>query len=294
MRELDASNITEEVLGRLDRCPDPRLKQIMSSLVRHLHAFVKDVQVTEQEWTNAIQFLTRTGHMCSDTRQEFILLSDTLGVSTLVDSINNPVEPGTTQSTVLGPFYVERAPVMALGSVIDPQFDERQPLYVDVLVTDPDGKPIPGATADVWHSDEEGFYDIQHSADALACRARFTSGNDGRVYFWTTMPASYPVPHDGPIGEMLEATGRHPWRPAHVHFMISAPGYRRLVTHLFVAGDRYLGSDAVFGVKESLVCDYQQHPTGAAPDGRQMARPYRSLSYRFGLRREKEAQRQAA
>ncbi len=284
MRELDETNITDEVLRRFAGCDDARLRTVLNALVRHLHDFAREVRLTEAEWVAAIGFLTRTGQLCDDKRQEFILLSDTLGLSTLVDAINNPTAPGATQSTVLGPFFVEVAPLAAQGSDIDPG-DARggERLYVDVRVTDPQGRAVPDARVDVWHSDAEGFYDVQREGREIARRARFATGPDGTLRFWTTMPASYPIPDDGPVGEMLKATGRHPWRPAHVHFMIEAPGFRRLVTHVFVDGDPYLDSDAVFGVKESLIDAYPPQPAGTAPDGRVMDHPYRTLRYRFGL-----------
>ena len=284
MRELDETTITAEVLRRFDRCPDQRLGTILTALVHHVHDFVREVALTEAEWSYAIEFLTRTGHMSDNRRQEFILLSDTLGVSTLVDAINNRPGPGATPSTVLGPFYMDEAPPAAQGSNIDPG-DSRggQTLYVDVRITDPAGKALPGATVDVWHSDAEGFYDMQREGEGAARRAQFTTGPEGELRFRTTMPASYPIPYDGPVGDMLKATERHPWRPAHVHFMIDAPGFRRLVTHVFVDGDQYLDSDAVFGVKHSLIDPYAEEPPGRAPDGTLMEQPYRVLRYRFGL-----------
>jgi hydroxyquinol 1,2-dioxygenase len=284
MREVDEHSITAEVIARLAGCADERLRTVLTALVGHLHDFAREVALTEAEWVAAIGFLTRTGQMCDATRQEFILLSDTLGLSTLVDAFNNPASPGATQSTVLGPFFVEDAPERTQGSDIDPA-DARggEPLYVDVTVTDPAGAAVPGARVDVWHSDADGFYDMQRPGQQRARRARFATATDGGLRFWTTMPASYPIPDDGPVGQLLSATGRHPWRPAHVHFMVEAPGFRRLVTHVFVDGDPYLDSDAVFGVKESLVDAYPAQPAGMAPDGRVVDRPYRILRYRFGL-----------
>jgi len=295
MRELDETSVTAEVLRRYADGTDPRLKFVMTALVRHLHDFAREVSLTEAEWFAAVEFLTRTGQMCSNVRQEFILLSDTLGLSTLVDSINNPWVEGTTRSTVLGPFFVQDAPVMENGADIDGGTGKGEPLYVEALVTDVSGKPIPGATVDIWHSDHDGFYDVQIGAgDELARRGRFTTDAQGKVTFWTTMPASYPVPHDGPVGQLLELSGRHPWRPAHVHFTIAAPNFRRLVTHVFVEGDPYLDSDAVFGVKDSLIKEYESHPPGRAPDGKIMDRPWRSLAYTFGLRPAESAASQAA
>jgi hydroxyquinol 1,2-dioxygenase len=276
MRELDEHSITDEVLRRLADCPDPRLHEVLGSLVRHLHGFAREVRLTEAEWAFAIDFLTRTGKMCDDKRQEFILLSDTLGLSTLVDAINNPPAPGATQSTVLGPFFVEVAPEAADGADLDPgDAGGGEPLFVDALVTDPAGAPVGDAVVDVWHSDAEGFYDTQRPDRALARRGRLRTGADGHVRFRTTMPASYPVPEDGPVGDMLRASGRHAWRPAHVHFLIQAPGFRRLATHVFVAGDEYLDSDAVFGVKESLISDFPRASNDGAPG--------RTLRYRFAL-----------
>jgi len=284
MRELDQHSITDEVIRRFECCENPRLKHILEGLVRHLHDFVREEAITEAEWVYAIDFLTRTGHITDDKRQEFILLSDTLGVSTLVDAINNPPAPGATQSTVLGPFFVEDAPLAEQGDDIDPGgAGGGAPLHVDVSIADPTGKPVGGATVDVWHSDDEGFYDVQREGGELARRARFVTDNEGRLRFRTTTPAAYPIPDNGPVGGMLEATGRHPWRPAHVHFMISAPGFRRLVTHIFVDGDPYLDSDAVFGVKESLIDAFPLQPPGIAPDGKSEPEPYRLLRYRFGL-----------
>jgi hydroxyquinol 1,2-dioxygenase len=284
MRELDETTITDEVLRRISKCQDARLQAVLASLVRHLHNFVRDVAVTEAEWVAAIQFLTRTGHMSDERRQEFILLSDTLGVSTLVDAINNPPAPGATQSTVLGPFFLDEAPQVAQGSDIDPgDAHGGQRLFVDAQVTDPDGHGLAGATVDVWHSDAEGFYDMQREDPQAARRARFVTDEDGGLRFWTTMPASYPIPDDGPVGDMLKAIGSHPWRPAHVHFMIDAAGFRRLVTHVFVDCDPYLDSDAVYGVKDSLIDHFPLHPAGAAPDGSVTEEPFRILRYRFGL-----------
>lgn len=290
MREFDETSITAEALRRLETAPEPRSREIIGALVRHLHAFVREVAPTEAEWAQAIDFLTRTGQMCDATRQEFILLSDTLGVSTLVDAINNRFPPAATPSTVLGPFFVADAPRAALGADIDGGDGSGARLHVTAEIVDLAGAAIPGAVVDVWHADAEGFYDVQRDGGKRrARRGRFTADGAGRVHFWTTMPASYPVPHDGPVGEMLAATGRHAWRPAHVHFMIATPGYRRLVTHVFVAGDRYLESDAVFGVKEALIAEYRAMPPGRAPDGTRMAAPYRTLAYRFVLTPEDPA-----
>lgn len=282
MRDVNDQTITEEALSRLKHPKNARVGQISEALVRHLHAFVREVQPTEQEWAAAIDFLTRTGQMCSDKRQEFILLSDTLGVSMLVDAINHRLPGGATETTVLGPFYVENPPEYALGADISGGI-EGLPMIVTGSVSAAGGEPLAGAVVDVWQSDSEGLYDVQH-LDALALRGRFRTDSDGRFWYWTIRPAAYPIPDDGPVGQMLALQGRHPFRPAHVHFMIAAPGYERLVTHIFAAGDDYLDSDVVFGVKNSLIREFRVCEPGTAPDGRRMDREYACLHYDFGLK----------
>jgi hydroxyquinol 1,2-dioxygenase len=273
MRDFDENSITDAVLERLAATPDPRMRQVSQALVRHLHAFVREVEPSFEEWQAAIGFLTRTGHMCDDKRQEFILLSDTLGVSMLVDAINHRLPEGATPTTVLGPFYVEDAPELPLGAEVA-QAMKGERLHVSGQVRTAGGGPIAGAIVDIWHSDEDGFYDVQRPAEAEASlRARFRTDEAGRFHFWTLLPTSYPVPDDGPVGDLLRATGRHPMRPAHVHFMIAAPGHETLVTHVFVAGDPYLDSDAVFGVKQELIAEFPKAPEG-----------HRVLAYDFALK----------
>ena len=284
MREFDRDTITDAVLERFADTPDPRLRQIMQSLTRHLHDFARDVDLTIEDWDAAIGFLTRTGHMCDDRRQEFILLSDTLGLSMLVDAINHPPEAGTTATTVLGPFYVADPPVRDRGTDISGGA-AGEPLFIDGQVTDADGSPVPGAWVDVWQSDDDGYYDVQKPGQEPELRARFIADDAGRFDLWSIVPSSYPIPDDGPVGDMLRATARHPWRPAHVHFMIGAPGFRTLVTHLFVEGDRYLETDAVFGVKESLVVSMGEDGPGAGPGGKVLDRPWKVIAHRFGLTR---------
>lgn len=286
MRDFDENTITEAVLDRFAATPDPRLKVVMESLVRHLHDFVRDVEPSFEEWMGAIQFLTRTGHMCSDTRQEFILLSDVLGVSMLVDGINHRQPAGATETTVLGPFYLDNAPVFPDGADIMSPETPGERVYVEASFAAPDGSPLAGATVDVWQSDGDGFYDVQRPELAQAnLRGRFIADGAGKVRFWSITPQYYPIPHDGPVGDLLKATARHPYRPAHLHFMVAAPGYETLVTHVFVAGDPYLDSDAVFGVKNSLVDPFPEQAPGTAPDGRVMEQAWRRLTYRFGLKR---------
>jgi len=283
MRNLNEANLTDAVLAKLEHAGDARFKEIMESLVRHLHAFVRDTELTEEEWFTGIQFLTATGQKCNGKRQEYILLSDTLGVSMLVDAINHRKPGGATETTVLGPFYVSGAKDMPMWADIAGDAPG-EPAYVFGRVLDVGGKPIAGATIDVWQTDGEGFYDVQRpGGNESYARAKFTTVADGRYGFRTVKPVSYPVPTDGPVGKMLLGMGRHPYRPAHVHAIVSAPGYEKVATHLFVEGDAYLDSDAVFGVKHSLVVDFKPHPAGPTPDGGKSAAPFCTAEYDFRL-----------
>lgn len=282
MRNMTEANLTDAVLAKLEGATDLRFKQIMTSLVRHLHAFVREVELTEEEWLAGIQFLTATGQKCDDKRQEYILLSDTLGVSMLVDAINHRKPNGATESTVLGPFYVPGAPEMPNGSNIA-QGVEGEPTYFSGRVLSSDGKPIAGAMLDLWSTDGEGWYDVQQPGEKLRARGRIRTDSGGRYAFWTIKPVSYPIPTDGPVGKMLLKTGRHPYRPAHTHMIVSAPGFQPVTTHLFVEGDPYLASDAVFAVKNSLVAPFVRHEAGVALDGKRMDRPYYVVEYDFGL-----------
>ncbi len=285
-RNLDENTITEAVLEQLANTPDPRLKQIMTSLVKHLHEFAREVDLTEDEWFQGIEFLTRTGHTCSETRQEFILLSDTLGLSQLVVAQNHRRAPGATEQTIVGPFHIGGAKTqpdstdIAVGVPGDP-------LFVTAQVSRVDGEPIANATVDVWHADAEGFYDIQDpnwNPDTMKLRAVFRTDAEGRFSFRTIQPCAYPVPTDGPVGEMLQATNRHAMRPAHIHFMVSAPGYDTLITHVFVKGDEWLESDAVFGVRSSCVANFIRHGAGETmPDGSKASGPFYTLNYTFRL-----------
>jgi len=263
MRNLDQYNITQEVLARLANTPDPRLKQIMTSLVQHLHAFAREVKLTEAEWMKGIEFLTATGHKCDHQRQEFILLSDTLGLSMLTVAMNNDKPAGCTEATVFGPFHVENAPHYEHGDDVA-NGAAGQPCLVRGSVRGIQGEPIADAEIDVWQADAEGSYDVQRTdLDHAQCRGVLRSGFDGCFHFHSVVAESYPIPNDGPVGDMLRATCRHPWRPAHLHFMIKAPGYETLVTHVFRDGDPYLDSDAVFGVRQSLVAEWVPQPDGS-------------------------------
>jgi protocatechuate 3,4-dioxygenase beta subunit len=268
---------------------DPRLRQIMTSLVEHLHAFVKDVELTEEEWAAGIQFLTRTGQKCDDVRQEFILLSDVLGVSMLLETINHRTGGQATESTVLGPFHMVESPPRELGANI--ALDGKgTPCLVSGRVTGPDGEALSGADVDVWQANEDGFYDVQQPGiqPERNLRGLFTTDEDGRFWFRSVVPRFYPIPDDGPVGEMLAATGRHPNRPAHLHFIATAPGYRTVTTHVFIEDSPYLDSDAVFGVKESLVRPVPEtdDPERARAVG--LPNPFRTLTFDLTLLRAEE------
>ena len=283
MRDFDETTITEAVLSSVRGASDARVRQVSEALVHHLHAFIREVEPTEAEWEWGIRFLTETGHLCSDTRQEFILLSDTLGVSMLVDAINHRLPGGATETTVFGPFYV-RPPHYPIGATINGHL-QGCPMYVSGTVRSTAGRPLEGATIDVWHADQEGFYDLQKLDEhpQLAGRGRFVADANGCFHLWTIRPSPYPIPHDGTVGRMLKAQDRHPFRPEHIHFLIEASGHRKLVTHVFAAGDEYLESDVVFGVKDSLVREYVRHSGGTTPDGEAMQGEWFSLHYDFSL-----------
>jgi hydroxyquinol 1,2-dioxygenase len=267
----------------MDQCSDARFRQVMGSLVTHLHDFVRDVKLTDAEWFAAIQFLTETGKICTDRRQEFILLSDTLGVSILVITLNHPASGGTTDSTVMGPYYWQGAPEMPLGSNLAVGV-KGEPAFYSGRVLGSDGAPIAGAVLDIWSGDGEGTYDMQMADDVgMKARGRIRTDTDGRYSFRSIRPSHYPVPTDGPVGRMLDKMGRHAMRPGHIHMIVSAPGHQAITTHLFPAGSQYIDSDAVFGVKDSLVTPFAKHPPGVAPDGTPMDSPWYTVNYDFRL-----------
>ncbi|MFI5611408.1 maleylacetate reductase and hydroxyquinol 1,2-dioxygenase domain-containing protein [Amycolatopsis sp. NPDC051903] len=277
----DLRALTREVVDSFSSTPSPRLRELLQDLVRTLHSYVVRTDLTQQEWEFAIEFLTRAGHLTDDKRQEFILLSDTLGVSSVVDVLTNSRTPDTTPSAVLGPFYVQGPPETAQGADLAEGLPGT-PLWTDVRVTDPDGAPVADAVVDVWQSNEDGFYDVQlPDVDGPVLRARFRTDAEGRLRFWTIVPSAYPIPADGPVGQMLDSVGRHPYRAPHVHFLIAKPGYRTLVTQLFVKGGDYLDSDTVFGVKDGLIVDFAEQ-SGPAPDGREPAH-WRRLDFTFRI-----------
>jgi hydroxyquinol 1,2-dioxygenase len=270
--------VTDAAVASFGAAKDERLREIVQSLTRHLHAFARDVRLTQEEWEAGIGFLTRVGHITDDRRQEFILLSDVLGLSMLTVGINAPSSPGVTESTVFGPFFVEGAPEVSLGDDIA-RGAKGMPCWVTGTVRDTAGKPVADARIEVWEADEDGFYDVQYEGDRSAGRGRLRSDGDGGYRFWSVRPAAYPIPTDGPVGDLMTATGRSVMRPAHVHFKVDAPGHRTVITHVFAAGDPYLDSDAVFGVKESLVVEFTEHGPGTAPDGRVLDTAWSSVEF---------------
>jgi hydroxyquinol 1,2-dioxygenase len=265
MRDLDEKNITETVIETFRNAPDARFKEVMTKLIEHLHQFARDVELTPDEWIGAIQFLTAVGQNCSPARQEFILLSDTLGFSALVNVMNNRGAKGT-QSSLLGPFFRENAPVMELGASIA-RGDDGEPILVTGRVLDSAGKPLPGAIVDAWQNASNGLYDMQGpDPEEMNHRARFRADAEGRYWFRTVLPLGYSIPVDGPVGDMLKKLGRHGFRPAHLHFLLSAPGHQELATALYVSGDANIESDAVFGVSKSLIVDVKPaDPKSPAP-----------------------------
>jgi protocatechuate 3,4-dioxygenase beta subunit len=278
-------DITAEVLARFSATPDPRLRQIMLSLISHLHAFVKEVALTEAEWFRAIEILTAAGKLCSDKRQEFILFSDTLGVSMVVDLIGHRKPEGATESTVFGPFHRLGAPELPPGGNIAHRDTAGTPAFVSGRVVDLAGRPIAGAVLDVWQAQSNGLYDSQDkNPDELHMRGKFRTDAEGRYALRTVVPVHYPIPSDGPVGAMLKATGRHPWRPAHIHFVVSADGFEPVTTHIFDRADPYLGSDAVFAVKDSLICDFVRHEDDAEAARRGVAGPFYTAEFDFCLK----------
>lgn len=272
MRNLNEANVTDAALQKLENCADPRLKKVMTSLVRHLHGFIREVEPTEGEWLAGVRFLTEVGQKCDEKRQEYILLSDTLGATILMDAINHRAPEGATESSVLGPFYREGAPTMERGASIAGD-TEGEAVTFRGRVHAPDGRPIEGAVLDIWQTAPNGLYEVQDPDQPdFNLRGKFVTDADGAYEFRTVKPVSYSIPDDGPVGKLLKAVGRHTFRPAHVHFIVSAEGYEPVATQLFTEGDEYLESDAVFGVKNSLVVPYRRQNGGHL------------VEYDFGLR----------
>src|SRR3954447_26645945 len=273
-QEAREQALVERVVASFAGTPDPRTRELVEALTRHLHAFLRETRLTEEEWKRAIDFLTAVGHITDDRRQEFILLSDVLGASMQTITINNEAYADATEATVFGPFFVEGSPDIGLGGDVAGGAPG-EPCWVEGTITDTDGRPLAGARLEVWEADSDGFYDVQYGDDRVAGRGHLHTDERGGFCFWAVTPTPYPIPDDGPVGDLLRATGRSPMRASHLHLMVVADGYRTLVTHVFPRGDRYLDSDSVFGVRESLVVDvHQQIPTTPTPDGREVTGPW--------------------
>ena len=290
MSEFNQEKLTQDVLAAFAGTPDPRLRELMTSLVKHVHAFAREVDLAPDEWLAGCKFLNAVGQISTERRPEFILLSDTLGLSMMVVALEQARASGNakgateaTEASVEGPFYWPGAPEMPLGADIGEGVSGDPALYLG-CVTDVDGQPLAGALLDVWSGDGEGQYDVQLSDEpAMKARGRFRTDAEGRYWFWSVRPSHYPIPDDGPVGEMLRATARSIYRPGHIHMQVSAPGHVVLTTQVFVAGSPYIDEDAVFGKRDSLVGDFEAHAPGKAVDGREMKTPYSSASFDFRL-----------
>lgn len=280
----------EVVTARFAEAKDARLREVMEVVVRKLHEAVKEIEPTQDEWMAAIRFLTETGQMCTDWRQEFILLSDTLGVSMLVDAINSRRPSGASENTVLGPFHLEGAPDYQMGANIC--LDQKgEDIVVRGRILDTEGNPVEGARIDVWQANDEGFYDVQQKGyqPDFNLRGVFTTGADGTYWFRAVKPKFYPIPHDGPAGKLLHDLGRHPYRPAHLHYIVTAPGYDPLTTHIFDPDDPYINSDAVFGVKESLLAEFNWIEDADRAKAVGFDGPFWDVEFDFVLAREVKA-----
>jgi hydroxyquinol 1,2-dioxygenase len=287
MSEYKQDKLTQDVVDAFAKTPDPRLRQLMTALVKHIHAFAREVDLRPEEWMAGLEFLNATGQISTEKRPEFILLSDTLGLSMMIVSLAQARASGTvkgaTEATVQGPFYWPGAPDLPLGSDIGEGVPGEPSLYMG-RVTDIDGGPLAGALLDVWSGDGDGKYDVQLSNEpTMKARGRFRTDSEGRYWFWSIRPSYYPIPDDGPVGDMLRATNRSIQRPGHIHMQVSAPGHVMLTTHVFVAGSPYIDEDAVFGKRDSLVVEFDAHRPGKAVDGREMKVPYHSASFDFRL-----------
>ncbi len=282
MRDFNEGNATDAVLHQFGERADPRLAELLASVVRHLHAVVRETQPTEAEWLAAIRFLTEAGQRSDERRQELISLSDVLGVSALVDAIAHRGPPQATETTVLGPFHVPAGPVLAQGAALCGKHGG-EPTVVTGRVVDPAGRPVPGALVDVWQSDADGLYDVQRSEGGLDSRGLFRAEDDGSVWFRTVKPVSYPIPTDGPVGRLLRALGRPMQRPAHLHFQVAADRFEPLTTQIFVAGDPCLDSDPVFGVKASLIAPFERVDDPVEAKRWQVAAPFSRMTREFVL-----------
>jgi hydroxyquinol 1,2-dioxygenase len=276
-------NITGLAVDRWATARDPRTAEVMTALVRHLHDFAREVRLTEAEWMAAVQWLTRTGQISDDKREEFILASDVLGLSMLVVQMNHQLDPAATPATVLGPFHIEGSPQLEFGQDLA-EGVEGAPLYISGTVRDLDGKPVPGAVLDVWQADPEGYYESQLAeVDEARLRGKYTTRDDGSYCVRTVAPKGYTIPMDGPVGELIGRTEISHFRPAHVHFLLGVPGYEPLITHLFQEGADYLDSDVVFGTKQELIVAFEPREPGPTPDGGSSDRPWLCADYDFVL-----------
>lgn len=288
MPYVNEQNLTDVVLERWKNIPDARLKQIMQSLIEHLHGFVRDIEPTEAEWATAIDFITRLGQKSDDKRQEVILFSDVMGVSMLVDAINHRLASGATPTTVEGPFHVPNSPQFADGGNMAKDAPGT-PCFVIGKVRDLDGRPVAGAKLDLWQTDGEGLYESQRDVTEPWMRGLYRSQPDGSYIVRTVAPIGYTIPMDGPVGELMNKTRISHMRPAHIHFCVEAPGYHRVVTHLFQRGCPYIETDVVYGVKEPLIVDFVKKPAGTAPNGESIATPYYIINYDFVLQKAAKA-----
>jgi hydroxyquinol 1,2-dioxygenase len=288
MPYVTEDNLTDVALERWKDIPDPRLRQVMQSLIKHLHGFVRDIEPTQAEWAAAIDWLTRTGKLCSEKRQEFILTSDVLGVSMLVDAINHRRPSEATPSTVEGPFHIPNAPAVAHGGNMA-EGAPGIPCFVIGTVRSLDGEPVAGAVLDLWQTDGEGLYEDQRNVNGPWMRGLYRTQPDGSYVIRTVAPIAYTIPMDGTVGELMNRTNISHMRPAHIHFAIAAPGYHGCVTHLFQKGDEFIETDVVYGVKEPLVVEFVKKPPGKAPTGETMATPFYEVRYDFVLQKQAEA-----
>jgi hydroxyquinol 1,2-dioxygenase len=279
-------NITDLAVERWSTAKDPRLAELMTALVRHLHDFAREVRLNEAEWMTAMQWLTRAGQISDEKREEFILASDVLGLSMLVVQMNHRLDPAATPATVLGPFHIEGSPEFGFGGDMSDGV-AGTPLYVHGTVRDLDGKPVAGGVLDVWQADTEGAYESQiPDIDEARLRAKYTTREDGSYCLRTIAPKGYTIPMDGPVGDLISRTEISHFRPAHIHFLINVPGYEPLITHLFQEGAEYLDSDVVFGTKQELVVRFEEREPGETPDGGTSAEPWVEVRYDFVLQRE--------
>jgi hydroxyquinol 1,2-dioxygenase len=285
MQLVTEDNITGLAVDRWATAEDPRLAELMSALVRHLHDFAREVRLTEAEWMAAVRWLTRTGQISDEKREEFILASDVLGLSMLVVQMNHRLDPRATPATVLGPFHIEGSPELGYGDDMSDGLPGA-PLYLHGTVRDLDGAPVPGAVLDVWQADDEGRYESQYAdVDEARLRGKYRTRDDGGYCLRTVAPRGYTIPMDGPVGELVSRTAISHFRPAHVHFLLAVPGFEPLITHLFQAGAEYLDSDVVFGTKAELVVEFEQREPGPTPDGGTLDRPWLEARYDFVLQR---------